>query len=207
MKLYFVRHGESKLNVLGIHQNAQTELSAKGIQQAKFVANRFRDIKIDLIVASDYLRAQQTAEEIGRSVQKNTVFTPLLREQKRPTVIEGKQVNDPDVLRIHEITRNNVKLTDWHFSDEENFTDLKKRATQFIEYVNLLTEENVLAITHGIILRMIISLLVFGKGLTFTEFDRFRDVFSMNNTGITLCEKTKDGQWKLITWNDHAHLG
>ncbi len=207
MKLYFVRHGESKYNALNIHQRADTELSAKGFQQAKFVANRFRDIKIELIIASDYLRAQQTAEEIGRAVQKKTVFTPLLREIKNPSAIEGKHFDDPDAIQVKEILRNNVKLTDWHFSDEENFHDAKHRAAKFLDYVNLLTEENILAVTHGKILCMIISLIIFGRGLSFDEFSRLKAVLDLSNTGITLCEKNQDGEWKLITWNDHAHLG
>ena len=207
MKLYFVRHGESKHGALGIHQKPESDLSVKGVQQAKFVANRFHNLEIDLILSSDYTRAQQTADEISRLINKTIIFTPLLREVKNPTSLEGKRLDDPDVITVFEMLHKNARLNDWHFSDEENFSDAKKRAIKFLEYATLLTENNVLAVTHGQILHLILSLMVFGKELTYEEFRKIRKTFSLSNTGVTMCEKDDSGIWKLITWNDHAHLG
>jgi len=207
MKLYFVRHGETAFNALKIHQHNEVPLSPKGLQQARFVANRFRDIPLDLIISSDAIRAQQTAEEISQVTKKEIFYTPLLRERKNPTEIHGKKMDDPDVIRVKEIMRKNARLTDWHFSDEENFTDLKKRATEFFGYLSLFKEENILAVTHGRILMMIIGLIIFGNEMTSNESDHVNETFRLSNTGITLCEQEKSGLWKLITWNDHAHLG
>jgi broad specificity phosphatase PhoE len=66
MKLIIVRHGESEANKKGIHQRrkdewSDTSLSKDGIFQAKQVAERLKDEKIDGIYASDLKRAKETA--------------------------------------------------------------------------------------------------------------------------------------------------
>lgn len=207
MKLYFVRHGESRLNAQKIHQHNDVDLSPKGIQQAKFVANRFRDIPIDIIISSSHLRAQQTAEEITLALKKQIFFTDLLGEIKRPTQLRGKHYDDPEAMHIKDMLLKNARLTDWHFSDEENFYDAKKRAEDFFKYLHLFKEENILAVTHGNFLRVLIGIVLLGESYDHEAFVRFNHVLNPVNTGITLCEVDKHGNWKLITWNDHAHLG
>lgn len=207
MKLYFVRHGESKFNALGIHQHAGVELSTDGIRQAKIVANRFRDITIDIIISSNYIRAQQTTEEIHKVTNKPVFYTDLLKEVKRPTQIEGKKMDDPEVIHLKEVIEKNAALKDWHYSDEENFLDIQKRAYDFLEYLKLFKEENILAVTHTNFLRMIICVMCFHGDLSPDIFHKFQQFFDSTNTGITLLKKSEQGQWKLDTWMDHAHLG
>lgn len=60
-KIWFIRHGESVSNAnLPTSDPALSELTARGHKEAAFVAQAFRQAP-DLIVASPYLRAQQTA--------------------------------------------------------------------------------------------------------------------------------------------------
>ena len=94
MKVYFVRHGESQGNVLRIHQDGKVKLSDHGQEQAKNVAERFAHINIDVILASDYERAFKTAQTIAKKKDLPVTTTPLLREVKRPTEIEGKKYDD-----------------------------------------------------------------------------------------------------------------
>jgi broad specificity phosphatase PhoE len=207
MKLYFVRHGETKHNITNVHQNKDTELSYKGIQQAKFVANRFRHIPIDTIISSTYVRAQQTAQEIENVLHKQIFYTDLLIEKKNPSSFVGKNHDDPDVVELKTIMQKNARLTNWHVSDEENFHDVRNRAIEFFDYLKLFKEENILAITHGGFLGVLIGLILLGNKFTHEEYYHFKDVLIQNNTGITLCEFDGRKHWKLITWNDHAHLG
>ena len=91
MKLYFIRHAESKFNAQGInHQDETNELTPEGIRQAKVVANRFRDPPIDIILSSDSTRAQQTAEEISKVLHKKIFYTDTLRELRRPSIKIGR---------------------------------------------------------------------------------------------------------------------
>ncbi len=68
MRLIITRHGETEGNVIHLFQgqNIQGELSEKGKDQARRLANRLKDEKIDLIISSDLKRAIDTAEEIMR---------------------------------------------------------------------------------------------------------------------------------------------
>ena len=60
MKLILVRHGETNENKNKIVQGfLNTTLSKIGIQQAKKVANRLKDEKIDFAYSSDLDRAKQ----------------------------------------------------------------------------------------------------------------------------------------------------
>jgi broad specificity phosphatase PhoE len=207
MKLYFVRHGETKNNITNIHQTKDTELSSRGIQQAKFVANRFRDIPIDIIISSTYLRAQQTTQEIERVLKKQVFYTDLLIEKRSPSNFAGKDHEDADVLALKDMMRKNARLTDWHVADEENFYDVRARGIEFFEYLKLFKEENILAVTHGRFLQVLIGLILLGNKFTYEEYYHFQDVLMANNTGITVCETDDHMHWRLRSWNDHAHLG
>lgn len=205
MKLYFIRHGESKLNAVGVHQHAEVELSYSGIQQAQNVANRFVNIPIDTILSSPYTRTKQTAEEINKIIKKEVIYTDFLREIKRPTEIEGLKINDPEALRIKQLIKEYRGNVDWHYSDEDNFHDLKKRAQGFIQYLETTSGNHVLAVTHGLILRVIICTMMLGEDFDTEYFEAFEKFFMTTNTGITMCEKDND-KWKLLAWNDYTHL-
>jgi len=65
MKLFLTRHGETIENRKGILQGQKIgTLSKKGIKQAKKLALRLKDKKIDAIYSSDLARAKNTAKEI-----------------------------------------------------------------------------------------------------------------------------------------------
>lgn len=205
MRIYFVRHGESAYNAARVFQPGTVELSEKGVEQAKIVADRFKNIDVDKIITSDYKRARQTAEIISSTINKEVIATPLARERKNPSEIHGKSVEDEEALRIKRLSEDGFADKDFHYSDEENFHDLKARAIKLIEFINKHNENNVLVVIHGTILRCVTAVMMFSDGLTAEEFRHF-NFFSMENTGITVCEKQAD-KWRLIAWNDHAHLG
>lgn len=206
MKLYIVRHAQSEGNLQKLHQGRNTSLTQKGFQQAQDLADRFKKIPIDTILSSDLKRARLTAGFIGQIVKKDITYTHLLRELKRPTEIEEKSHEDPHVLLIKQQIVQNHNDQNWHFSDEENFFDLKKRIEEFLTYLALRKEENILLVTHAIVIRMIVSQIIFSKNLTPDEFQHIYKSFKVSNTGITVCEKN-GSNWQLVTWNDHAHLG
>ncbi|MEJ2267962.1 MAG: histidine phosphatase family protein [Nanoarchaeota archaeon] len=67
MKLIIVRHGETEENLKKIWQgHLQGKLTKKGIEQAKKLANRLKDEKLDVIFSSDLDRASDTAKEIAK---------------------------------------------------------------------------------------------------------------------------------------------
>lgn len=205
MKIYFVRHGESILNLQEIHQNGAVPLSKEGLKQAKRVGKRLAKMPVDSIISSPFERARQTAELIGEAMEKQIAFSSLFVEIKRPTEIEGRPVHDPEVVTIKNMIVENWHDPSWRHSDEENFYDLKDRAIKALKYLTTLKGENVVVVIHGEILRMLVSIMIFGEDLDASQFKKMRVFFNLSNTGLTICEYEKN-TWKLVTWNDHAHL-
>jgi probable phosphoglycerate mutase len=206
MRLYFVRHGETVFNADGIHQHSRAELSDNGLKQARSVAKRFADIPIDTILSSTYIRTKQTVSEINKFVGKEITYVESLREIKRPSEIEGLNWTDPIAVKVIDLIKKNRNDPDWHYSDEDNFHDLQHRSQEFIQYLESVKGENILAVTHGTILRFIVCTMMLGDDYSPDYFETFRQFFSTTNTGITMCEKNEGENWKLLAWNDYNHL-
>ncbi len=205
MKVYFVRHAESKLGAVGMHQVESTELSETGIKQAKILTKRFSRLPIDFILCSSHLRAKQTAAIINQSLKKPIEFTPLLGETRKPTEIQEKKADDLEVVEIKELIKKHYHERNWRYSDEETFDDLIERSEKAIDLILNLKKENILVVTHGMMMRIIVPMMILG-GLTPDMFLRLNESVKISNTGITLCE-FEGNKWILITWNDHTHLG
>lgn len=209
-RVYFVRHGESGANATGKPGDPASPLTPKGERQSHFLAERFAHIPLDVIIASPYVRTRQTAEIFNRRLDKPVVYSELFTERRNPDAEIGLESGDPKRLDIHEKILEHFHVPGWRHSNEENFEDLHERGLQALAFLSERPETNVAVITHGGFLRMLVALMLQGPKLSSQEFMRIMMCLVTRNTGITLCEWRPDaryGPWKLITWNDHAHLG
>lgn len=210
-KIYFVRHAESEGNVGPLRQGPSTPLSKRGIKQAEFVAKRFETILIDRILTSPQKRAEHTADEINKVLKKPIEYTDLLFERRRPSVQIGMPKDDPLMLKLDDELNVNFHNAEWRHSDEETFEDLKSRVLTLFAYVETFPEDNILLVSHGIFLRMFTAVVIMGAELTSHQFWNFLLALEPDNAGITVFEQTKYGDYeprfRLVTWNDHAHLG
>ncbi|MCL5433332.1 MAG: histidine phosphatase family protein [Patescibacteria group bacterium] len=205
MIVYFVRHGESELNAKRVHQDGNAKLSEAGVEQANKLAERLISLPIDTILSSSFERAKQTAEIISQKINIPVQMNSLLVEIKRPTEIEGRGINEPEVVEIKTKIRDNWNNLDFRHSDEETFYEFRDRAKKVMGEIKSLNSEHTLIVTHGDLIGMIICVLTFGDELSPKEFLSLRNLFALSNTGITVCEY-KDDKWKLISWNDVSHL-
>ncbi|HEY7984528.1 MAG TPA: histidine phosphatase family protein [Ktedonobacterales bacterium] len=81
MRLIVVRHGETANNAeQRLTGQLDVPLNALGERQARAVAGALAGERFDLAVASDLLRARQTAEAIAQSLDVPVVYDPDLRE-------------------------------------------------------------------------------------------------------------------------------
>jgi len=64
-RFYFVRHGQSEANEARIIADSTPKLTELGREQARLTALTLKDKNITKILASPYIRAQQTAEIIA----------------------------------------------------------------------------------------------------------------------------------------------
>jgi broad specificity phosphatase PhoE len=97
--LLLIRHGQTDANRLGIVQgHSQWELNELGHRQAALVAERLADFtpKIDILVCSDLLRAQQTAapiaEVLGIPIQSDAAWRERCYGQFEGLSPEARQV-------------------------------------------------------------------------------------------------------------------
>lgn len=206
MIIYFVRHGTTEGNDSNQFQLPTIDLSEKGVTEAKFIAKRFESISIDRIFTSSMRRAYQTAQIIGEHIGHSIVENDLFEEIKRPSDVRGKSKGDPEVKAIMKEVKKHFTDPSWRHSDEENYFLLKERAEKALQFLLSRTEKRVLVVTHGEILKMMLSVVIFGDSLTPESFEHIRSVFGTFNTGITKIEHNELG-WYILAWNDHAHLG
>ena len=207
MKIYFIRHGQTKYNEKYLHQPKDAELSELGIKQAKVLAKRFSKIPIDIIYSSSLKRAEQTAEIINKKLNKKVVYSDLLKEKKGPSELTGKRADGSDALKINKLKNLHQDDPLWHYSDEENYIEFKERMKKALKILSGLKKKNVLVVSHGGPIKMLILLMIFGEDIKPEFFYKFADSFKTYNTGITLCEKNEKGNWIVRAFNDHAHLG
>ena len=81
-ELLLVRHGETDWNAEGkLQGHTDRPLNDYGRRQAKALANRLADERIDALYASDLSRARETAEILGEQLGLAVVVDPDLREK------------------------------------------------------------------------------------------------------------------------------
>ncbi|MDO8590794.1 MAG: histidine phosphatase family protein [bacterium] len=210
--IYFVRHGTTVGNEANEFQLPTIPLSEKGLEEASFLSERFESIPIEVIFSSTMKRALQTAEIIGSHLGQSVTGSELFEEIKRPSFVRGKSKSDPEVKSTMREVKAHFTDPNWRHSDEENFYFAKERAQRALAFILDRKEESILVVTHGEILRMMLSIIVFGDEVTPEIYDGMKKSFIPFNTGISKIEYDKEigdkeSGWYVLTWNDHAHLG
>lgn len=204
--IYFVRHGESEENATRVYLGDAAALTKQGKDQATFVAERIRAIGVDGLLTSPFIRAKDTAAAIAVRTGLTAEEYPLLSEWPEPSELIGMHVEDPVRQEVREAIRS--AEADYRHSDEETFTELAERARTVLAFLEARPEERLCVVTHGAFLRALVGVMTLGPAFTKQEFFGFMRHFFTSNTGITYAYFDSDKHiWKLVTWNDQAHLG
>ena len=183
-QIYFIRHAESANNV-NKNYHGENNLTDRGREQTKILAERLREIPIDLLIVTSKKRSQQTTEIINASlnapVKENDLFTEKDEEFEKMSV--------------------GLERT-------ECFANLCRRSKEAISFLEELPEKKIVIVTHGRFLKFLTAYILLKENLSEETAVLFMLHTGMGNTGITMFkydpEKT---HWRLITWNDHGHLG
>lgn len=147
--LYLVRHGETKDNVAKIMQGQrQGELTPAGIAQMEELAVSLSEIHFDAIISSDLQRAYDSAQIIGRKLNRPVQISPKLRERDWGD-FTGRFIPDLKGLPLPD----NV----------EKMEDLLNRAKSILEWTKTNYQgKTILAVGHGIINKAI-QAVYYGK--------------------------------------------
>ena len=207
MRIYLVRHGETTGNLNDFYQTSETPLTKTGIEQAKSVAKRFKNVKIDVIYSSTHLRAKNTAELISKQVKAKVELWESLMEIRRPKEVRGKSGSDPEAEKIMQQVVSKFSDKTWKYSDEENFYDLKERADLVIAH--LLSKhkgDTIVCVSHGTFIKFLVTSVLLGDHINPENFNLLRHNLWAQNTGVSVIEYREDKGLRLLAWNDTSHL-
>lgn len=208
--IYFVRHGETENNAENIRQGAEGRLTEKGRAQALETAKRFPKHKghPQVIIASPFERTKETAEIIAKELRMKVKYSDLLVERRNPSEIIGKWGGDLEVRKIVDQMDKSYHADDLRISDEENFTDLKKRAKKLLGFISRRYEKRIILVTHGIFLKMVVSYMTYGEKLTASQYNTLSYFNPVENASMCICSYKhhwlKKNEWKVLVWNDLA---
>jgi broad specificity phosphatase PhoE len=211
--VYFGRHGESRAKATRIHEGGDSPLTERGVLQAEFSAIRLRKKGIERIITSNYARAIATAEVHGYHLGLPVANTShLFAERRNPSVMLGKHADVDEIERIQDEIAAHYGVPGWHHSDEENFEELLARAKDALAFLESVPEDTIYVASHGMFMKVIFAYVQLGGLLTGRIFwDRYVPMKNVHNTGLMHLQHTMNYfgtgmYWKLVSWNDHAHL-
>jgi broad specificity phosphatase PhoE len=197
MRLILTRHGETIENKEGIIQgHLPGKLSEEGIGQAKKVALRLKDEKIDFAFSSDLARSSDTAKEIMKFHKNIPIqFTKELRERFLGE-IQGKKRSELGFGEQKYVAGNdNIK-------GAETLEQLFKRAESFLDKVlQKHHNDTVLFVGHNGINKALIA-AISGKA-----YEDIPNVENQKNTSINIFEIEQDKSHKIHCLNCVKHLG
>jgi alpha-ribazole phosphatase len=149
MSLWFMRHGETNYNRLGLCNDdprRDVYLTDKGIQQAELAAEQLRDKPLRRILVSELPRTQQTAQIINRYHDVPIQRHPALNDIR--SGFDGLPVAD----YFAAIDRNPLHA---RVNGGESLLDHKQRICGFLEDLRSRQEDALLIVAHEETLRVI----------------------------------------------------
>ena len=149
MKLYVARHGETAWNAENkICGRTDIPLTAKGLAQARRLAESMADKGINVIIASPMLRARQTAAAVSEVTGIPVLTDDRLIEQNFG-IYEGMDRKDPDFL-------NNKRQFAYRYPGGESMMDVACRIYTLIgELKEKYPDQTVLLVCHGGVCRVV----------------------------------------------------
>ncbi|MCR4276288.1 MAG: histidine phosphatase family protein [Candidatus Parcubacteria bacterium] len=208
--IYFVRHGQSEGNIGTVYQPTSSPLTGRGREQAGYAAERAAALSFELIVSSPIARAKETAEAIAERTGKPIEFSNLFVERQKPANLSGKAHSDIEAQKLNGDWEKSLYTSGYRAEDGENFDDLILRAVQALKHLADRPEKDLLVVTHGFFLKTMVTRILIGKTINGDSFKHFQYRVRTQNTGLSVLEfdsDLDDPSWRLLVWNDHAHLG
>ena len=198
-KLFIVRHGETVWNREGrIQGHTDVDLSERGRQQARLLAQRLKSVPLDSAYASDLCRASDTAAEILKGRDVPLYPTPRLREYHKGA-FEGLTEAELRARYPGEYPGYVAKDLDYAPDGGESTRGVSARMTAVInEIKERHLGDNVLVVGHGGSLRAAMMALL---GMPMDANWRF--VFG--NCTLTIVDTYHDNA-VLRLFNDGSHL-
>jgi broad specificity phosphatase PhoE len=212
--LHFVRHGESLANDAdrsGRPRPADWDaLSERGWEQARGLGRRLEGRGLELIVASNMRRAQETAEGINEVLGLPVETDPDLHELRQSDAFYESGGDFGDTATLNWMPS---APRDYAEPGAESFDAMLGRVVRVRERMEERAgRERILLVSHYGFIHFFLGHALFGDAFGPEHLVPLWYA-GHANTGITVFERRNrrmdgldfDG-WHLTTWNDQAHL-
>ena len=200
MKIYLIRHGQTEWNAIKKLQGwNNSELTEKGIEDARNLSERLKDIEFDVIYSSPQKRALDTAKIIKGDRNTEIVTLEELKEI-RFGVWQG--------MTLEKVKEKYPKEYDDYFNrphlykpigDGESLKDIYNRAEKAYEKILNGNHKNVLVVSHGVTLKALRA-IVKNIGL-----EKFGELEVHPGTALNIIEKI-NGKMSLVVEGDTSHM-
>lgn len=197
MRLILVRHGETIENQKGITQgHIGGMLSKRGLTQAKLLAKRLSDIKIDLILTSDLKRAKDTAKIIAKLHPESEFREDKRLRERNFGVYNGK----PKGSAYKNLWQR--KSFSYKPSKGESFRDVIRRVKNFYrEVLKNCSDKTILIVSHGGTI-LFLTRMILGRPVERT----IESAELQKNTAMTDFKTNNKGLVKTLCLNCDKHL-
>jgi probable phosphoglycerate mutase len=209
--IYFFRHAQSDENInqnKNIHVRDQY-LTEAGKLQATQLAERVKSLQIPVLISSTLTRSKETVKIISSIVDVTVCYSDLFIEKQKPSSIIGQVRQESAILAIEQQWTNSLFESNIQIEDGDSYDSILARAEQAIEFLKSSSEQVLGVVTHQFFLNALIIKAILGDSLTPEIYKRLQEQYWLENTGIVILHYHPDylyTGWKLITYNDTAHL-
>ncbi len=202
--IYFIRHGQTGKNITHVHQHYDEPLSKTGEKQAKKLALYLKQLNIEVLITSPFLRARQTAQIISKEIGITYTIDTSVHETIRPLYLYGKKHASFQTVRFVWNLFIHRKDDKWNDDGAENMFDIRNRIHDVKDMIMETKEQTIAIVSHAVFIDMFLHLVCAQKSMSFFTFIRLIIFMKkMPNTGIVHVQYNADApkgtcQWQFI---------
>lgn len=199
-RIYLIRHGETQSNLENRIQGwLDTQLTEAGFQQAEALGQRFQNIPVDAVYASDLQRAMDTAQVICNIHNLPLHTDPALREMNLGEW-SGQTTAELSRTQGEQMALFRAVDPQWHAPGGETYLQLRDRVDGALQQIVANHPgQTVAVVSHGGGIKQVLAKY---KGLSVSES---KDDIKQGNTSVNLIEF--DGEEIRVTLQgDTSHL-
>lgn len=199
--VYIVRHCEAMGNVHGVFQGSTDfDISENGIKQLDKLAERFKNIPLDVVYSSPLKRAYLTAVA-GVRYNKLSINCDTGLAEINGGKMEGKPWAKLDELFPEEYSFWKSNFADFSAPDGESVREVYARISKsFTSIVDKNRGRKIGIFSHGCAIRI---LMCYIKGIPIESID---EVLWCDNTAINCVTINESGKMSIEYENDYSHI-
>lgn len=207
-RIYIARHGETAANAAEVVCGKDESLNDTGRMQAAQLAERTQQLDIAHLIASEYVRAQQTIAPTATVTGLTPEINEHFGEMRDRSDFHGLHYLNEQVQENWSIRNERAEVEpDWKSGDEETISELFGRIIQARKYLETHEADTLFIVSHGFYLSCFMSHLLLQNQAPSIAWITMADRFKFSNTGVSyLTYEPEKDDWKIVMLNDHAHF-